>query len=36
MPDLEFLLDEISTVFIEKELGDKREFIIQYYLNNTK
>lgn len=35
MPDLEFLLDEISTVFIEKEL-DNREFVIQYYLNNKK
>jgi hypothetical protein len=34
-PDLEFLLEEISAVDLENEL-DNREFIIQYYLNNTK
>jgi len=34
-PNLEFLLEEISAVDLEKELDD-REFIIQYYLNNTK
>ena len=34
-PDLEFLLEEISVVDIENEI-DNREFIIQYYLNNTK
>ena len=34
-PDLEFLLEEISAVDLEDEL-DNREFIIQYYLNNTK
>ena len=34
-PDLEFLLEEISAVDIESEL-DNREFIVQYYLNNTK
>jgi len=34
-PDLEFLLEEISVVDLENEL-DNREFIIQYYLNNTK
>lgn len=34
-PDLEFLLEEISVVELEKEL-DNREFIVQYYLNNTK
>ena len=33
-PDLEFLLEEISVVSLENEL-DKREFIIQYYLNNN-
>lgn len=32
-PDLEFLLESISAVDIEKEI-DNREFIIQYYLNN--
>lgn len=32
-PDLEFLLEEISAVDLEK-LIDNREFIIQYYLNN--
>ena len=34
-PNLEFLLEEISAVDLENEL-DNREFIIQYYLNNTK
>lgn len=34
-PDLEFLLEEISAVDLENEI-DNREFIIQYYLNNTK
>ena len=34
-PNLEFLLEEISVVDLENEL-DKREFIVQYYLNNTK
>ena len=34
-PELEFLLEEISAVDLENEL-DNREFIIQYYLNNTK
>lgn len=34
-PDLDFLLEEISTVDLENEL-DNREFIVQYYLNNTK
>lgn len=34
-PELEFLLEEISAVDLESEL-DNREFIIQYYLNNTK
>lgn len=34
-PDLEFLLEEISAVDLENEL-DNREFIVQYYLNNTK
>ena len=34
-PDLEFLLEEISAVDLGNEL-DNREFIIQYYLNNTK
>ena len=34
-PDLEFLLEEIPAVDLEDEL-DNREFIIQYYLNNTK
>ena len=34
-PNLEFLLEEISVVDLENEL-DNREFIIQYYLNNTK
>lgn len=33
--DLEFLLEEISVVDLEREL-DNREFIIQYYLNNNK
>jgi hypothetical protein len=33
-PDLKFLLEEISVVNLENEL-DKREFIIQYYLNNN-
>ena len=33
-PDLKFLLEEISVVSLENEL-DKREFIIQYYLNNN-
>lgn len=32
--NLEFLLEEISAVELESEI-DKREFIIQYYLNNT-
>jgi hypothetical protein len=32
MPDLELLLEEISAVDLENEL-DKREYIIQYYLN---
>ena len=32
-PDIEFLLEEISAIDIEKEI-DNREFIIQYYLNN--
>lgn len=32
-PDIEFLLEEISTIDIEKEI-DNREFIVQYYLNN--
>lgn len=35
VPDLEFLLEEISTVELENEI-DNREFIIQYYLNNNK
>ena len=34
-PDLEFLLEEISAFDLENEI-DNREFIIQYYLNNTK
>lgn len=34
-PDMKFLLEEISAVDLENEL-DNREFIIQYYLNNTK
>ena len=34
-PNLEFLLEEVSAVDLENEL-DNREFIIQYYLNNTK
>ena len=33
-PDLKFLLNEISVVELENEL-DKKEFIIQYYLNNN-
>ena len=32
-PDIEFLLEEISAIDIEKEI-DNREFIIQYYFNN--
>jgi len=34
-PDLEFLLEEISLVDVNTEI-DKREFYIQYYLNNIK
>ena len=34
-PNMEFLLEEISAVDLENEI-DNREFIIQYYLNNTK
>ena len=34
-PDLEFLLEEISLVDLNREI-DKREFYIQYYLNNIK
>lgn len=34
-PNLEYLLEEISVVELENEI-DNREFIIQYYLNNTK
>ena len=32
-PNLEFLLEEISLIDIEKEINN-REFVIQYYLNN--
>ena len=33
-PNIEFILEEISAIDIEKEI-DNREFIIQYYLNST-
>lgn len=33
-PNIEFILEEISAIDIENEI-DNREFIIQYYLNNT-
>lgn len=32
-PNLEFILEEISLIDIEKEINN-REFVIQYYLNN--
>lgn len=32
--DLEFLLEEISAINLDYELGKNREFIIEYYLNN--
>lgn len=34
-PPLEFLLEEISAIELEKEL-DNRECVIQYYLNNEQ
>ena len=34
-PDLQFILNEISVVELESDL-DKREYIIQYYLNNEE